>query len=182
MGKTIRLPKPIVHDGQSADCIELREPTALQVLTAEKAGVESPGAHSQRVTDTTLVAEVAKVSVDLVRQMPVSLFREAAQYVNGFSKGAAKQAKPTLDAELVIDVSPRIEQAGRILSQLELREPTTGEVEEAQRKLGATVNAATLRESQIHLVSLVSEMPRFMINALPISKLDQASRYLLGFT
>ena len=74
----------------------------------------------------TLVAEVAKVSVDLVRQMPVSLFREAAQYVNGFSKGAAKQDKPTLDAELVIDVSPRIEQAGRILSQLELREPDHG--------------------------------------------------------
>ena len=179
-GMTIRFDKPLKHEDQSVDQIQLKEPTGLQVLNAEKAGVDNPGAHSQRVTDATLIAGVANVGIDLIRKMPVSRFREAAAFLNGFSK-AAKQEKPVLDADLVIEVHPRIEQAGRIVSQIELREPTTGEVEEAQRKL-TVVNAATLRESQIHLVCLVSELPRFVVNALPISKLDQASRYLLGFT
>ncbi len=181
--KTLHFTKPLEHPehpGKKVESITLREPNGMQVLAAEKAGVAETGAASQRVRDGTLIAGVAGVHLDLVRKMPAGQFKQAAAFLNAFSKPRAGAA-PDLTQDLVIPV-PRIEQDGRIVTELELREPTTGEVEEAQRKLGNVVNAATLRESQTLLIALVTELPRFCIDRVPVSKLDQASQYLLGFT
>ena len=80
----------------------------------------------------------------------------------------------------MIPLSGRIEKMGRIVDQLELREPTTGEVEEAQRKLTANTSEA-MRAMQIHLIALVAELPRPIVEAMPISIINQGSRYLTGF-
>jgi len=58
---------------------------------------------------------------------------------------------------------------------IELREPTTGEVIRAN-KAGATGLSADLV-----LISLVSGIPANLLEAVPISKAMEASRYLAGF-
>ena len=178
--KTITLTKAVEHEGKSVSELVLSEPTSGQVLAAEKARVAEVGEHAERVRDTTLIAAVAGLHVDLVRKLPASKAREAAKYLNAFVN--SMPAEKCQDPELAIALDKRIEKNGRIVTDLELREPTTGEVEEAQRKLGASYTTATMRESQMHLVCLVSELPRFIIDDVPISKMNRASRYLLGFT
>ena len=118
----------------------LREPTVGEVLKAEQVFAVQEGGQARRVRNRTLITLVSGVSEDLVRKMPVSKFREAAEYLNAFDAPADRKAPRNTDAELVIPLGRKIEKMGRIVDQLELREPTTGEVEEAQRKLTANTS------------------------------------------
>ncbi len=80
----------------------------------------------------------------------------------------------------MIPLARKIERMGHIVDQLELREPTTGEVEAAQRKLTTNTSEA-LRAMQIHLIALVAGLPRPAVDALPVSVVNQGFRYLAGF-
>ena len=158
----------------------LSEPTIGHVIAAEKAGEAETGGQARRVRNTALIAAVSGVAAELVRRMPAAQFRAAAAYLNGFEAPADPAAPAEPAPELVIQLPQRIEKMGRIVDQLELREPLTGEVEEAQRKLTAPTSSA-MRAMQVHLIALVAELPRPIIEAVPISLANQASRYLLGF-
>lgn len=178
--KVIIFAKPLEHEGVKVESITLVEPLGAQVLDAEKARIGDPGEHSERVRDTVLIAKVAGITEDLVRRIPASQFREAAKFLNGFVETPAR-GEPNLTPEFVVELDKRIEMNGRIVTALELREPRSGEVEAAQRKLGSSYTTASIRECQFHLVCLITEHPRFIIDRVPIGKLNQASRYLLGF-
>jgi hypothetical protein len=171
---------PLKHE--SATCAEmtLREPTVGEVLKAEKAFALEEGGQARRVRNSTLIAAVSGVHIDLVRKMPASKFKDAAAYLNAFDTPADPKASRVTDEEVVILLGQKIEKMGRIVDQLELREPTTGEVEEAQRKLTANTSEA-MRAMQIHLIALVAELPRPIVEAMPISIINQGSRYLTGF-
>ena len=171
---------PLKHDTVICAEMVLREPTVGEVLKAEQAFTLEDGGQARRVRNRTLITVVSGIDGDLVRKMPVSKFRAAAEYLNAFDAAPDPKAPRNTDAELVIPLSGRIEKMGRIVDQLELREPTTGEVEEAQRKLTANTSEA-MRTMQIHLIALVAELPRPIVEAMPISIINQGSRYLTGF-
>ena len=173
---------PIAHDGNKIERVELREPLAREVLAAEKAGMAEFGYQSRQVRDRVLVAAVAGVDAEAVKLWPMALFRKAERFVNGFSQPPKKGEKAPGDAELTIELDQVIEKHNRRVDLLELRPPTAGEVETAQRELGSVPNDETVRSYQIVLVALVAGYPRGIIGEVPISKLDQASRYLQGFT
>ncbi len=178
--KTITFAKPIEHDGKTVSAIDLREPLGGEVLAAEKARAADPGPQEERIRDTVLIAAVCGLDEAVVRKFPASRFKEAAQYLMGFVEGKPL-AKADQVPERTIELDGRIERHGRIVTALELREPASGEVEEAERKLGGKFTTAAMRESQFHLIVLVSELPRSIIDVVPISKLNEASQYLLGF-
>ena len=64
---------------------------------------------------------------------------------------------------------------------LDLREPTVGEMLRAEGHLrkGVTVEAMRLRD--IHLVAAVSGWPVAAVERLPVSKMEQATEFLLAF-
>ncbi len=173
---------PLAWQGTTVASVTLREPLAREVLAAEKARGAENGLHADLVRDRTLVAKVAGVEPEMVKLWPMPLFRAAERYVNAFSAAAPKEQAANLDAEMLIDLEPAIEKHNRRVDLLELRPPTAGEVETAQRELGSTLTSERLRRYQIVLVALVSGHPRAIVEELPIRKLDQASQYLQGFT
>ena len=171
---------PLKHEGETCAEMTLREPTVGEVLKAEQAFAVEEGGQARRVRNRTLITHVSGVSDNLVRKMPAGKFRDAAAYLNAFDASVDPTAPRNTDAELVIPLTRKIEKMNRIVDQLELREPTTGEVEEAQRKLIANTSEA-MRAMQIHLIALVSDLPRPVVEAMPVSVINQGSRYLTGF-
>ena len=171
---------PLKHEDVTCAEMVFREPTVGEVLKAEQVFAVQEGGQARRVRNRMLITLVSGVSEDIVRKMPVSKFRQAAEYLNGFDAPADPKAPRNMDAELVIPLGRKIEKMGRIVDQLELREPTTGEVEEAQRKLTANTSEA-MRAMQIHLIALVADLPRTLIEIMPVSVINQGSRYLTGF-
>ncbi len=171
---------PLKHETATCAEMALREPTVGEVFKAEQAYAREEGGQARRVRNTALIAAVSDVSPDLVRKMPASKFKGAAEFLNGFDVPADLNAPRDAGAELVIPLGCKIEKMGRIVDHLELREPLTGEVEEAQRKLVANTSEA-MRAMQIHLIALVAELPRPIIEAMPVSVINQGSRYLTGF-
>ena len=173
----------LAHAGARIDRMELREPLVRQVIAAEKAGNAETGFHARHVRDQALVAQVAGVDLGVVKQMPMPVFREAERFVNGFSKTPKKgDPPPPSEAELLIELASPIEKMNHRLDVLELRPPLAGEMETAQRELGVSPDDERLRRFQLVLVALVVGKPRAVVEDLPISKLDEASRYLMGFT
>jgi hypothetical protein len=171
---------PLKHEGTTCSEMTLREPTVGDVIKAEKAFALEEGGQARRVRNSTLIAAASGVHIDLVRKMPASKFKEAAAYLNAFDAPADPKAPRNTDEELVIPLEQKIEKMGRIVDQLELREPTTGEVEASQRKLTANTSEA-MRAMQVHLIALVAELPRPIVEAMPVSIINQGSRYLTGF-
>ena len=176
---------PLKHetdDRKVETCAEmvLREPTVNDVLKAEQVFAVQEGGQARRARNRTLITLVSGVSDDLVRKMPASKFKAAAEYLNAFDAPADPKAPRITDAEFVIPLGRKIEKMGRIVDQIELREPMTGEVEEAQRKLTANTSEA-MRAMQIHLIALVADLPRPIVEIIPVSVVNQGFRYLAGF-
>ena len=177
----IKFDPPLKHEEATCAEMVIREPTGLEVLKAAEASAGEQGAQAERVRDTVLIALVSGIDEGLVRKVPASKFKAAAAFLNKFVEPVvAPNAPRNTDPEMIIPILPRIEKMGRIVDQLELREPTTGEVEEAQRKL-TSLSQFAMRTMQIHLIALVSELPRGIVEVMPISTINKASRYLLGF-
>ena len=83
--------------------------------------------------------------------------------------------------ELNIDLDPPITFNGGSFDRLTLTEPVGKDVQKAESTLKSGVNVESLRAYQIMLITLVSKLPRGVIEQLPIRKLNEASRYLQSF-
>ena len=162
--------------------LELREPTAREVRDSEAIYNKSAGPVADRQRDTALLAAVADTDADVIRVMPASIFNAGVRFVRDFIT-AAPEADYSKDrpSELVVTLDEAIEQSGQRWDAFTLREPTTGDAEAAEQEMSAAMNSETLRRFQIVLVSRVSGAPRFIVERLPIRKLDEAARYLGGF-
>lgn len=91
---------------------------------------------------------------------------------------------PLPDPELVIEISPPIVYQSGTFDVLRLREPNAREVRNAERNFkGNPLNQGPveMRSYEIALVQAVSGWPMPAIEALPITKLDEAGRYLQLF-
>lgn len=92
----------------------------------------------------------------------------------------ADQIADDLPETLTIELDPPIEHNGGTFSELELREPTAGQVKTAEAMMKA-MTPESIRAYQIKLVELVSKKPPLVVAQLPIRKLMEAVRYLEGF-
>jgi hypothetical protein len=82
---------------------------------------------------------------------------------------------------LTIELAKPIEFQKGAYQALALREPTVGEMRKADGQCRNSVNMETLRLRDIHLVAMVSGWPVPAVEMMPISKLEEASKFLLGF-
>lgn len=82
--------------------------------------------------------------------------------------------------EMTIDFPEIVIDSNRV-DRIVLREPTGQQVQKAETELKGGVNVASMRMYQISLVSQCSGVPRQVIERLPISKLNEASRYAQSF-
>ncbi|RJF83458.1 phage tail assembly protein [Azospirillum cavernae] len=85
-----------------------------------------------------------------------------------------------LPDELVIELRKPIEVGSEVYMEIRLREPTAGEVEKAQKALIGPNASPTM--SDIVMVSLVSGLPKPVVERIPYSDFEKAVRYLMGFT
>ncbi|GAC1335477.1 MAG: hypothetical protein NVSMB20_10350 [Bradyrhizobium sp.] len=91
---------------------------------------------------------------------------------------------PPAPAEWVIPINPPAEYQGGTIAQLRLREPTMAELNKALGEIGAPARNTeqSRNQMQIVLVSLVSGVPRPVVEALPWSIVVGAANWLLDFT
>ncbi len=85
------------------------------------------------------------------------------------------------DPQLVIILDTPIAHGGGTVTELTLQEPLAAQVRAAESHLRNGVNAQTLRDYQLALVTSVSGVARQAIDKLPVSKLLEAADYLQGF-
>jgi hypothetical protein len=179
---TITLDPSVEAKGTKVAQIMLREPLAREVVAAEKTAAKMQGIAAERQRDTAMVALVAGISEDHVRAMPVSKSAAAAKFLNGFVMIESEKVDrdPPPDLQIVID--PAVVVHNTTCDLLDLREPTGAEMDAAYIEMGLSPTSYGLRKFQIMLVARVSGLNRAIIEALPISVVNQATQYLMGFT
>lgn len=89
----------------------------------------------------------------------------------------SSELPPTLD----IALDPPLEVKGGRYDVLRLREPKTIEVRQAESHMRTSVNVETMRRYQIALVAKVADVPEPVVELMPISVLNRAVAYLMGF-
>jgi hypothetical protein len=90
---------------------------------------------------------------------------------------------PVLDLPRVLDIEldPPIEWNGKTYSSLHLEEPTGRMVERAEGELSQASNFQALRRYQFALLSLVSGVPRQVIEQMRISQINEGTDFLRPF-
>jgi hypothetical protein len=83
--KTIELKEPVEFGKKTYDRLELKEPTALQMVQAQKEGMRNGGLAS----DIVLIAQVSGVPKTAVEMMPISVVMEAARFLAVFTEAPA---------------------------------------------------------------------------------------------
>lgn len=78
-----------------------------------------------------------------------------------------------LEGEKIIRLHRAIEHAGRTYSELELREPTAGQMVEIEKKRGW--------ESNIHAVALCSGVPEAAVKMMSARDIDAAMEFIAAF-
>lgn len=180
--KVIAFDPPLQHEGAKVAEITLREPRAGDLLAAEKLADATPGAPGERARDALLIAKVAGIDPGFIADMPASKRRAAMTFLEAFSRAPETAPEPNLAPDLQLTIEPAIVLHNTTYDLLDLREPKTGELDAAYRELGTTMTSYAMRRFQIMLVARVSGYNRGVIERLPIGLLDEASRYLMGFT
>ena len=87
------------------------------------------------------------------------------------------------DATLRLAIDPPVKLGAGVFSELVLREPRVSEVQKAEAVLGGVATPESVLDSEVALVSLVSE-PSWPIEALqdlPVRILDQATEFVTAF-
>lgn len=86
-----------------------------------------------------------------------------------------------LPPSLVID-DLGIEWNGGKYDAIELKEPKAIHIEKAMSSVNGTLTDQSVIKYQIALICAVSGLPRQVIEEMPISKLNEAFKYLQGFS
>ena len=161
--------------------LRLREPTALDVWTAEQCLGEVGNAESSRLYSRKLVSRVTGVAEDTLDLVPVSELVAATDFLQGFIMAGLEPQEARQD-EWEFELSPPIAHGGGEFGSLHLREPAFGEVRKAEGHLRAGLRPQAIRSYQMWLVTHVSGAPFQVIQKMPVSRLNEAAVYLQGFT
>ena len=178
---TLTIDPPIEHNGGTIAELRLREPRAGEVKNAEAVLRDGTDVDRLRWYQTKLIASVSGVPADALAKLRIGLFRQAADFLDGFtSAGLDGEDHAGLDT-LELPVEPPVVINGVTYDCLALREPTLGDVRAAGSNLrnGATPDAT--RAYQICLVKSVSNWPLQAVELLPISVLNVAGMFCQNF-
>jgi hypothetical protein len=180
--KTITFDPPLAFENAKVAEITLRVPRGGELLAAEKLASETPGAAGPRVADALLISLVAGISLGFVADMDEAKRKEATAFIDSFSTAPPEGTEPNLAPDLQLPIVPPITMQNTTYDVLDLRPPKSGELDAAYAQIGTATNSYTLRKFQIMLVARVSGFHRGVIERLEIDQLNEASRYLMGFT
>ncbi len=166
--------------------IVLREPTSAQVWAAEQHLIPKNGNKGTRLYQKALVSKVSGVDETALTELPIGVFMKAARYLQDFieaglpGKDSEDESAP-LPTTFTILIDPPIRAQTLELSSLRLSEPTLGQMAKAESALG-DLSAQRVRAYQEQLVIQASGENGLLIASLPISVLNRAASYVMGFS
>jgi hypothetical protein len=169
-------------EGGPVEKITLREPQLRHFLVSEKEVETQLTPHTIRARDVKLLSMVSKLRETEIRQLPVSTLNHATTFLRGFTEIEAEEKPAEQPDSLSIALDPPLRAPnGEEYDRIVLQEPNTGDVEAAERVLKKGLNLYSLRLYQQTLLNRASNIPSTAVPFLPISKVDEACRYLQGF-
>jgi Phage tail assembly chaperone proteins, E, or 41 or 14 len=167
----ITLRRPVGPKGREISELSLREPRAGEVLKASR--------ETGRGLALSLLTQVAGADIEAIQALPGRVCDRALDYLMTFV--APILAEPTEDAapaeqpdELTIPLAETLQIGTTWVSELNLREPTLGELIKGDKYEGM--------QRTVVLVALASGLPRAVIELVPISEFAKAASFVLGFT
>lgn len=177
---TINLATPVDVDGGQVTKLELREPLAVQVASADKETNRGITQAAARRRNFQMIALVAGVPMAAVRKLPISTIKQASAFLQAFVEADMDDTLPAVDDKTWdMPVTP-FALAGVTYSTLRLREPTGAETEAAEEKLAAATTYA-LRQYQFTLVAACSGSPPEVAGRLKIRELNAAATFCQRF-
>ncbi len=90
-------------------------------------------------------------------------------------------SEPLPEPNLTLTFDPPLKAGHLACSEMQLREPTGGEVRAAEMLLRPGVMPDTIRQYQLSLISKVSGVPQALIDQMPITRVLEAAEYLQRF-
>jgi hypothetical protein len=165
--------------------LELREPTSNEVWVSEQHLTDRNGSRAMRLYQRALVSKVGGIPVEVVDEMPIGAFSKAARHLQSFvqaglpdANGDANDAPPS---SLTITFAEPIAYGTASHASITLREPTLAQMSKAENMLG-DMSAQRVRAYQEAVVATASGESPALIAFLPISVLNRAASYVLGFS
>lgn len=79
---TLELEVDVTFHAQHITVLRLKEPTGKQMRRAEQELVSGPNAHTLRMFQMRLIAEVANVPFEVIDQVPVSKLNQAMDFLS----------------------------------------------------------------------------------------------------
>ena len=183
---TIRPSPPIEFKGGSIEVLTLQEPIARHVREAEKhLSGDSPiaGRVDYEIKLICLAGGLPAAAGDALGMV---LINHAVSFLQAFIETGSPQPGEEEDEAdddpqpETLEIVPPISFAGQTYYEMVLREPLGHELRKA-RQLMTKATLFESRRGQMHLVSLVTGLPAPVIDAMPISLLNNASRSLARF-
>ena len=159
----------------------LQEPTANAVWVAEQHLIARNGTRGTRMYQKALVAKVGGVPEAILDEVPIGTFTKAARYLQDFVEAglpdaASDDGGPMPPSFLIVFNEPIAN-----LSALTLHEPTLGQMAKAEALLG-DMSPQRVRAYQETLMAMSSGESSTLVTQLPISVLNRAASYVLGFS
>lgn len=179
---TIDLPRKCRKiGGGEADKMVLREPELRDLLVSEAHVATNYLPHTIRARDISLISQVSKIEEAEIRTLPVSVTMQATDFLRGFIDKA--EPSETSDPSIVIMLDPPLADAdGLEYSAIHVSEPTTGDIEAAERALSKGVDSVSMRRFQMVLLKKCGDLPGALVPSLPVSVVDQATSFCQAFT
>lgn len=171
-------------DGAKIAEVSLREPTVVEVLRAEEAREGKTGVPATRAYQEKLLELVGGIKGDALAAIRMSDFHDAARFLTAFAipgEDAEQPPDPPTPEGLAIELPAEVEAMGHRVSRLELAELTLAQMRKAEAGL-AKVTPVTIRVYQIISVALSADLPRPVVEKMPVRIVDRAAAFVQGFS
>lgn len=166
---TVTLRKPVTHGDATYTELTLREPIAGEL--------QSVATKNQEDAQIFLIATISGVPEAAVAKIGTRDLKKAQDFLLTFTPAddASVKADPeTLPEDLTIELRKPLKIGDMEWSELRLREPTGGEMQQAAKRAA--------HEAGIFLLAKVSGLPDRAIKQVTARDFNKATAYLLSFT
>ena len=182
---TLILDPPVDVNGVQLSEIKLKPPTLGQVRDAQMKLDDAldPTRGAMREYQLTFVQLNSGKGRALIDALPMSAVRRAIEFLEAFIVTPLPDlAEDAETSRLVIQLdAPLRTNNGGEVHEIELREPTGGEMRKAEELIDKQYRPGPIRRYQARLIELVSGLPAIVIAQLPIGKAREAIRFLEHF-
>jgi len=182
---TLVLDPPVSVNGAQLSEITVKPPTLGQVRDAQMKLDDAldPTRGSMREYQLTFVQLNSGKGRLLIDALPTSAVRRAVEFLEAYVVAPLPdldQNAETARLVLTLDAPLRTNSGGEV-HEIELREPTGGEMRKAEELIDKRWSPGPVRRYQARLIELVSGLPATVVAQLPIGKAREAIRFLEHF-